>query len=115
MSVRIERVAVALVALAVAAAAGAGDWPSWRGPRRNGVSDEKGLVSTWSKAGDNLLWKAALTARATPIVFGGRVCVSGRSGAGPTRREMAACFDATRRSRAGKSLRGSPSAPRSAR
>jgi outer membrane protein assembly factor BamB len=94
MSVRIERVAVALVAFATAAAAGAGDWPSWRGPRRNGVSDEKGLVSSWSKAGDNLLWKANLTARATPIVFGGRVCVSGRSGAGPTRREMAACFDA---------------------
>jgi len=86
--------AAILLALGQAAFAAAGDWPSWRGPNRNGVSDETGLVSTWSKAGENLLWKVDLTARATPIVLDGRVCVSGRSGAGPTRREMAACFDA---------------------
>jgi outer membrane protein assembly factor BamB len=86
--------AVPLVLLGVAALASAGEWPNWRGPMRTGVSDETGLVSTWSKAGENLIWKADLSARATPIVFDGRVCVSGRSGAGPTRREMAACFDA---------------------
>ena len=79
---------------AMAVAASAGDWPNWRGPLRNGVSEEKGLVSSWSKEGENLIWRADVTARATPIVFDGRVCVSGRSGAGATRREMAACFDA---------------------
>jgi outer membrane protein assembly factor BamB len=62
---------------------------------RTGASDETGLVSSWSRAGENLIWRADLSARATPIVFDGRVCVSGRSGAGPTRREMAACFDAS--------------------
>jgi outer membrane protein assembly factor BamB len=86
--------AAVLLALGSAALASAGDWPNWRGPNRNGVSDETGLVSTWSKTGENLLWRVDLTARATPIVLDGRVCVSGRSGTGPTRREMAACFDA---------------------
>jgi outer membrane protein assembly factor BamB len=86
--------AVPLVLLGAAALASASDWPNWRGPARTGASDETGLVSTWSKTGENLIWKADLSARATPVVFDGRVCISGRSGAGPTRREMAACFDA---------------------
>ena len=68
-----------------------GDWSNWRGPHRTGVSDETGLVSRWSRAGENLLWKADLTARATPIVFDGRVCTSGRGGTGPTRHELVAC------------------------
>jgi outer membrane protein assembly factor BamB len=72
----------------------AGDWPNWRGPYHTGVSDEKGLVSRWTRAGENLLWKADLTARATPVVFDGRVCISGRGGAGPTRHELVACYDA---------------------
>ena len=59
---------------------------------RTGVSDETGLVSTWSPSGENVIWKADVSARATPVVFDGRVCLSGRSGEGPTRRELAACF-----------------------
>jgi outer membrane protein assembly factor BamB len=81
--------------LAAATLATAGDWPGWRGPHRNGISDDEGLVWT----GESVLWKADLlkddiTARATPIVFDGRVCVSGRAGSGLLRQELAACFDA---------------------
>jgi outer membrane protein assembly factor BamB len=72
----------------------AGDWSNWRGPHLTSVSDEKGLVSTFSRSGENLIWKADLVARATPIVFDGRVCTSGRGGSGPTRHELVACFDA---------------------
>jgi len=86
--------AVPLVLLGAAGLASASDWSNWRGPMRTGASDETGLVSTWSKSGENLIWKADLSARATPVVFDGRVCISGRSGIGSTRREMAACFDA---------------------
>lgn len=85
---------VTVLILGVAGPAAAGDWSNWRGPHRTGVSDEKGLVSTWSRAGENLLWKADLTARATPVVFDGRVCTTGRGGTGPTRHELVACFDA---------------------
>ena len=35
-----------------------GDWPAWRGPERNGLSSEHGLLKSWPEAGPNLLWKA---------------------------------------------------------
>lgn len=35
-----------------------GDWPQFRGPNRDGVSDEKGLLKAWPKGGPTLLWKA---------------------------------------------------------
>jgi hypothetical protein len=31
------------------------DWPQWRGPRRDGISDEKGLLSSWPEGGPKLL------------------------------------------------------------
>ncbi len=35
----------------------AGDWPQWRGPNRDGVSTEKGLLDKWPEDGPKLLWK----------------------------------------------------------
>jgi outer membrane protein assembly factor BamB len=32
------------------------DWPQWRGPNRDGVSAEKGLLKEWPKEGPKLLW-----------------------------------------------------------
>ena len=69
----------------------AGDWPNWRGPQGIGVSDETGLVSTWSREGENLVWRQAWTGRSTPAVFDGRVCASGRA---DLRLEVVACWDA---------------------
>lgn len=34
------------------------DWPQWRGPQRNGLSNEPGLLKEWPKAGPKLLWQA---------------------------------------------------------
>lgn len=34
------------------------DWPQWRGPRRNGISPEKGLSKDWKKQPPRQLWKA---------------------------------------------------------
>jgi outer membrane protein assembly factor BamB len=36
----------------------ADDWPQWRGPNRDGISAEKGLLKTWPQAGPPLAWKA---------------------------------------------------------
>src|SRR5262245_18127418 len=46
--------------LAAAAPAGArpGEWPQLRGPNRDGVSAETGLLTTWPAEGTKLLWKA---------------------------------------------------------
>jgi outer membrane protein assembly factor BamB len=55
--------------------AGAADWPQWRGPNRDGVSKETGLLKEWPKDGPPLRWKAADigTGYSTPSVAGGRV------------------------------------------
>lgn len=33
-----------------------GDWPQWRGPNRDGLSTETGLLREWPKEGPKLLW-----------------------------------------------------------
>jgi hypothetical protein len=53
----------------------ASDWPDWRGPRRDGVSLEKGLPEKWSPGGDNLAWKAPYGGRSAPIILGNRLFI----------------------------------------
>ena len=35
-----------------------GDWPEARGPNRDGVSLETGLLEMWTLKGDGMLWRA---------------------------------------------------------
>jgi outer membrane protein assembly factor BamB len=35
------------------------DWPQWRGPKRDNVSTETGLLREWSTDGPELVWKAS--------------------------------------------------------
>ena len=53
----------------------AADWPAWRGVNDDGVSPDQNLPAEWSADGKNLLWKAPVGSRATPIVTKGKVCV----------------------------------------
>jgi outer membrane protein assembly factor BamB len=46
------------LALIVEAQAAPGDWPQWRGPNRDGVSTETGLLKEWPPEGPRLVWKA---------------------------------------------------------
>jgi outer membrane protein assembly factor BamB len=57
-------------------------WPQWRGPRRDGVSDEKGLLQRWPEGGPRLLWKADGLGRgwSSPIVVGNRLYITGDVG-----------------------------------
>jgi outer membrane protein assembly factor BamB len=51
---------VALLALASQAMAQtAAIWPQWRGPNRDGISKETGLLKQWPAEGPPLVWKAA--------------------------------------------------------
>ncbi len=34
------------------------DWPQWRGPQRDGISAERGLLKTWPQGGPSLAWTA---------------------------------------------------------
>ncbi|MBX9628159.1 MAG: PQQ-like beta-propeller repeat protein [Gemmataceae bacterium] len=53
----------------------ADDWPQWRGPNRNGVSKEAGLLAEWPKDGPPLRWKRTDLGEgySTPSVAAGKV------------------------------------------
>jgi len=50
--------ASAPAAITVRAAAPGGNWPQWRGPLRDGVSTETGLLASWPQGGPPALWTA---------------------------------------------------------
>jgi len=37
----------------------ANDWPQWRGPNRDGISSERGLLKDWPAGGPPLAWKTS--------------------------------------------------------
>jgi hypothetical protein len=47
-----------------------GDWPEARGPNRDGLSKETGLVEKWALNGENFLWRVPYGGRSAPIVMG---------------------------------------------
>ena len=48
----------ALLVSCLSVSAAEPDWPQWRGPKRDSVSTETGLLKEWPKGGPQLLWKA---------------------------------------------------------
>jgi len=71
-----------------------GDWPEIRGPNRDGVSRETGLIDRWAVNGENFLWRAPYGGRSTPIVMGNRVYVQNASGRGADLQERVMALDA---------------------
>jgi outer membrane protein assembly factor BamB len=71
-------VPVACWAVCVSAASAA-DWPQWRGPNRDDVSKETGLLKSWPKNGPPLLWtfKDAGIGFSGPAVVGDRLYTMG--------------------------------------
>jgi outer membrane protein assembly factor BamB len=47
-----------LVILLLSLIASAADWPQWRGPNRDGISSETGLLTSWPSGGLTVVWKA---------------------------------------------------------
>jgi len=66
-----------LLGILTAGASVAADWPAWRGPQGNGVSEEQGLPVKWSTT-ENVKWRVALPApgNSTPIVWKDRVFIT---------------------------------------
>lgn len=60
---------VALVALVAA------NWPQWRGPARDGISKETGLLQAWPEEGPPLVWRQTGLGDgySTPVVVGDRI------------------------------------------
>ena len=72
----------------------AGDWPELRGPQRNGMSSETGLLETWQLEGDNFLWRVPYGGRSTPVVMGNRVYVQNPAGRTDALQERVMALDA---------------------
>ena len=65
---------VALLVTLSMTSAYAADWPSIYGPRRNGTSDQKGLLRTWPAGGPKTVWTVPVGAGfGGPAVAGGKV------------------------------------------
>ena len=63
-------------------AASTSDWPQWRGPRRDGISQERGLLKQWPTGGPKLLWQVNDIGDgfSTPVVVGSRIYLMSNRG-----------------------------------
>ena len=68
-----------------------GNWPQWRGPNRDGISKETGLLKQWPTEGPRLVWKAAGAGRgySSMAISNGRLFTMGLRGD----REFVISFD----------------------
>ena len=91
----------ALLALGISASMSAqaprrvalGDWPEMRGPNRDGISRETGLIDKWALNGENFLWRVPYGGRSAPVVMGNRVYVQNPSGRGTSLQERVMALD----------------------
>jgi outer membrane protein assembly factor BamB len=76
----------------LAASARAGDWPQFRGPRGDGISEETQVPTTWSPR-ENIRWRTPLPApgNSSPVVSRGRVFLTIATEKGKNRGLV--CFD----------------------
>jgi outer membrane protein assembly factor BamB len=62
--------------------ASSSDWPQWRGPQRDGISRESGLLKQWPAGGPKLLWQVndIGDGYSTPVVVGNRIYLMSNRG-----------------------------------
>lgn len=55
------------------------DWAQWRGPYRDGISDETGLLQAWPEGGPTLIWKIDALGKgwSCPIIVGETFYITG--------------------------------------
>lgn len=87
-------ISIAIIVLsvcAIAAAQASGEWPQWRGPNRDGISKETGLLKQWPDGGPPLAWKTsgAGTGYSSLAISNGRIYTMGLRGD----REYVVAFD----------------------
>ena len=57
MLMRIKLTVLALLLSSVSSLSFSRDWPTWRGPNRNGISPETKLLAEWDEEGPPLAWR----------------------------------------------------------
>src|SRR5688572_7726132 len=83
-----------------------GEWPQWRGPNRDGISKETGLLKQWPTEGPPLVWKATGAGRgySTMSIANGRLFTMGLRGD----REYVIAFDISTGKEAWATPHGTP-------
>jgi outer membrane protein assembly factor BamB len=58
------------------------DWPQWRGPARDGLSNERGLLKQWPAGGPKLIWQINHLGDgySTPTIVGNRIYLMSNTG-----------------------------------
>ena len=76
-----EQVALFLCCVIFCHVAAADDWPQWRGPNRDGISGEKGLLRIWPKEGPPLLRTIGDIGEgsSSPVIAKGHLFITGNS------------------------------------
>jgi outer membrane protein assembly factor BamB len=91
-----KAMAAALALVFVPAVLRAEDWPQWRGPNRDGVWRESGVLELFPAGGLKVRWKASVgPGWSSPIVSAGRVFVTDSLLVKPSAKERIHCFDET--------------------
>ncbi|MBI5397439.1 MAG: PQQ-binding-like beta-propeller repeat protein [Verrucomicrobia bacterium] len=77
-------------------AARADDWPQWRGPDRDGVWNEAGILHTFPAGGLKIRWRVPVSGGfSSPVVAQGRVYLTDSELQQPKARERIHCFAET--------------------
>ena len=79
--------AIAILQFAICSSLAAGEnWPEFRGPTGQGISDSTGLPLTWSET-DNVKWKMAIpgTGWSSPVIWGDQVWMTTANDSGTKR------------------------------
>lgn len=87
-------IAALIASLLFAVMARGDDWPQWRGPNRDGVCREAGLLETIPPGGLRVRWRAAVGwGFSSPVVAQGCVYLADSKVVRPKARERVHCFD----------------------
>jgi outer membrane protein assembly factor BamB len=71
-----------ILSLLLSFIAPAADWPQWRGPDRDGISSETGLLTSWPSGGPKVVWriKGLGVGYSSFSIVGGRMYTQGQRG-----------------------------------
>jgi outer membrane protein assembly factor BamB len=91
MKIRNRFARITLSALALSISVTAKDWPQWRGPDRNGISEETDWLAQWPDEGPEILWKGNVgLGYSSFVVANGRAYTAGHE----KEQDTVFCFDA---------------------
>ena len=98
---RIFGLAICLVVSSYHSAAPAADWPQWRGPNRDGICSEAGLLKSWPEGGPKILWELTGlgTGYSSVAIVGGRLYTMGDIEVDSKKVQCVLAHDLSRRSR----------------